>query len=152
MSGAPQSEKTPKRSVHRTQWAAQFAVASELCKRDYQVSLTLGNHPTTDLMVMSPMGRQFIVDVKGLYRRNYWIIRYKPEVVENLFFILAYVPEPPAPNDFIIMTHEQVRAEQLADLARAQVKRPDLDETYPVLGVPWRFAIAYRNQWSVLPD
>jgi hypothetical protein len=28
-------------SPHQTQWAAQFAVASELCKRDYQVALTL---------------------------------------------------------------------------------------------------------------
>jgi len=26
------------RSVHQTQWAAQFAVASELCKRGYQVA------------------------------------------------------------------------------------------------------------------
>ena len=101
-------------------------------------------------MVMSPTGQQFKVDVKGLYRRNYWIIRLRPHD-GNLFYILAYVPEPPDTNEFIIMTHEQVRKEQLADLARAQVKRPDLDETYPVLGVPWRYAVAYRDQWSVLP-
>ena len=29
---------------HQTQWAAQFAVASELCKRGYEVSFTLGNN------------------------------------------------------------------------------------------------------------
>ena len=28
---------------HQTQWAAQFAVASELCKRGYEVSFTMGN-------------------------------------------------------------------------------------------------------------
>jgi|ERR1700730_1791448 len=41
-----QDKKQP-HSKHQTQWAAQFAVASELCKRDYQVALTtrtLGSH------------------------------------------------------------------------------------------------------------
>lgn len=28
---------------HQTQWAAQFAVASELCKRGYEVSFSVGN-------------------------------------------------------------------------------------------------------------
>ena len=77
----------------------------------------------TDLMVISPMGQQFKVDVKGLYRRNYWIIRLKPHD-ENLFYILAYVPAPPDTNEFVVIIHEQVRKEQLADLARAQVRRP----------------------------
>ncbi len=39
-------------SSHQTQWAAQFAAASELCKRDAD----LGNHPAVDLMVQSPKG------------------------------------------------------------------------------------------------
>ena len=44
-----------RRSVHRTQWAAQFAVASELCKRGYEVAWTTGNHPMVDLMVDEPL-------------------------------------------------------------------------------------------------
>jgi hypothetical protein len=41
---------------HQTQWAAQFAVASELCKRGYEVALTLGHTtPDADLMVVSPI-------------------------------------------------------------------------------------------------
>jgi hypothetical protein len=39
---------------HQTQWAAQFAVASELCKRGYEVSFTMGNTaPVADLMVVT---------------------------------------------------------------------------------------------------
>lgn len=35
---------------HFTQWAAQFAVASELCKRGYEVAFTLGhNTPLADM-------------------------------------------------------------------------------------------------------
>jgi hypothetical protein len=70
-------QKGEKRSVHQTQWAAQFAVASELCKRGYQVALTLGNHPTIDLMVVSPNGKPFLVDVKGQYQPNFWPVKRK---------------------------------------------------------------------------
>jgi hypothetical protein len=61
---------------HQTQWAAQFAVASELCKRGYEVSFTMGNAtPIADLMVVSPIRREmFLIDVKGLYRRNPWVL------------------------------------------------------------------------------
>ena len=41
----------------RTQWATQFLVASELVRRDYTVSFTMGNHtPNADLMVGTPSG------------------------------------------------------------------------------------------------
>ena len=64
---------------HQTQWAAQFAVASELCKRGYEVAFTMGNAtPLADLMVVSPVQREnFLVDVKGLYRINPWLVKRK---------------------------------------------------------------------------
>ena len=54
---------------HQTQWAAQFAVASELCKRGYEVAFTSGHTtPVADLMAVSPVAKtMFLIDVKGLY-------------------------------------------------------------------------------------
>ena len=68
-----------RRPVQQTQWAAQFAVASELCKRGYEVSFTMGNTtPLADLMVVSPHAKaMFLIDVKGQYRRNPWPIKRK---------------------------------------------------------------------------
>jgi hypothetical protein len=67
------------RQGHQTQWAAQFAVTSELCKRNYEVSFTMGDTtPVADLMVVSPERREmFLIDVKGLYRPNPWVIKRK---------------------------------------------------------------------------
>jgi hypothetical protein len=45
-------------------------VASELIKRRYEVAFTMGNHPETDLVVLSENKRAFVVDVKGLYKRD----------------------------------------------------------------------------------
>lgn len=145
--GAALSTDQPKkkRDRHRTQWAAQFAVASELCKLDYQVALTLGNHPGVDLMVISPKGRMFKVEVKGLYKPDYWQLR-KRESEEGLFYIFAYVPDR-KPNQFFII--KQAIVNQLLDEHRAKLP-PD----YPNYrwGLLWTVVRDYCDKWNVLPD
>ena len=107
---------------HQTQWAAQFAVASELCKRDYEVSFTMGNAaPLADLMVVSPKGAMFLIDVKGLYRINPRLIKRKPTMA-NLFYVLAFVPVG-EPNQFFVLSQERIGALIRADLKR--LGRPD---------------------------
>jgi len=111
------------RAVHRTQWAAQFAVASELCNRGYEVSFTMGNAtPLADLMVVSPARKlMFLVDVKGLYRPNSWVVSRK-QARDGLFYILAFVPDDAA-NRFFVLTQEQVNAYVRQELVR--LRRPD---------------------------
>src|SRR6266478_3426074 len=98
--------KASRRSGHQSQWAAQFAVASELCKRGYEVSFTMGNAtPLADLMVVSPKLKQmFLIDVKGLYRKNPWVLKRKPTRA-NLYYVFAYVPTG-EPNQFFVMTQQ----------------------------------------------
>ena len=141
--------KTPvnkTRQGHQTQWAAQFAVASELCKRGYEVSFTMGNTtPVADLMVVSPEQREmFLIDVKGLYKANPWLIKRKA-VRARLFYVLAFVPAD-KPNEFFILTQQQVA--QLIELELKRLNRPD---NYPVTGILWKQAIKYRDAWNVLP-
>ena len=141
------------RSVHQTQWAAQFAVASELCKQGYQVALTLGNHPTVDLMVVSPSGKQFLVDVKGQYSPNFWPIKRTPKR-DDLFYVLAYVPDNAA-NEFFVITQAQVEKaiEENTDdwLARREAKGitepADLDSFTGVEDATAR----KHESWDVLP-
>lgn len=55
---------------------------------------------------MSPVRREmFLIDVKGLYRRNPWVIKRKA-VRANLFYVLAFVPSDAA-NEFFIMSQDQ---------------------------------------------
>src|SRR2546427_576365 len=124
-----------RRSAHRTQWAAQFAVASELCKRGYQVALTLGNHPAVDLMVVSPNGTPFLIDVKGLYKPTFWGVR-EQRLRDNLFYVFAYVPDA-GTNRFYVLTQDQVnegiKAYRAHGLARG--RNPEKVKLFP--GVPW---------------
>jgi hypothetical protein len=134
------------RRGRRTQWAAQFAVASELCKRGYEVAFTMGNcTPVADLMVISPINRTpFLVDVKGLYAKNPWVISRKPKR-DQLFYILSFVPDD-APNEFFILTQEEVLSYVGAELVRLG-RPPD----YRMTGILWKQALAHRGRWDVLP-
>ena len=150
---AHQTVKKQRRSAHRTQWAAQFAVASELCKRGYEVAFTLGNHPLMDLMVISPNREEFLVDVKGLYKRNYWLVRQQ-QPRGRLFYVFAFVPND-APNQFFILTQSQVNEGIQADLehtrARTRVRGTVLDETHYLSCIEWNFALRYKDAWGALP-
>ena len=144
-----------RRPVYQTQWAAQFAVASELCKRGYQVALTLGNHPVVDLMVRSPTGKAFGIDVKGLYKRNYWPITLK-EIRKDLFYVLAFVPTDKH-NEYFVMTQQQVGKAIQANWDRYCIRHGirkcsfDVDENR-MPGVDWKDAEQYRGRWNILPE
>jgi hypothetical protein len=98
------------------------------------------------MMVVSPGGSSFRIDVKGLYSRNGWIIRRR-EVEPDLYYVLAYVPQPPKQCEFFVLTHAEVVAAQHADLVR--LKRP---ESYSVQGVTWSAAEAFKDRWEGLPN
>lgn len=142
-----------RRSSHQTQWAAQFAVASELCKRGYQVALTMGNHPTADMMVFSPEGKAFVIDVKGLYKRNFWAVRKKPEKAD-VFYVFAFVPEG-APNRYFVFTQSEVNAGIDEEHSRAEAaavakgKSRNWVDKFP--GVSWKYAERHEDKWEELP-
>ena len=142
-----------RRSAHRTQWVAQFAVASELCKRNYQVALTMGNHPEADLMVISPEGVQFIVDVKGQYKKNWWLISPKKKR-KNLFYVLAYVPDE-KPNEYFILTQDEVDSERERYLVEKKAERTrkglSIDNVGRFPGLSSAVASGFRDKWKKLP-
>jgi hypothetical protein len=142
-----------RRSSHRTQWAAQFAVASELCKRGYEVAFTMGNHPSVDLLVNSPNQVAFSVDVKGLYKKNFWAVRAK-KARHNLFYILAFVPDE-GQNQFFILTQDAVNKEIEADLTvartRAAAQGRSAEKIGNFTGMTWGRAEAHKSAWKILP-
>ena len=134
------------RAGRRTQWAAQFAVASELCKRGYEVSFTMGNAtPLADLMVVSPERHEmFLIDVKGLYRKNPWIVKQKPARA-NLFYVLAYVP-PEQTNEFFVLSQADVNK-----LIVSELQRFNRAADYSVTGFLWKLAQPHKDAWQILP-
>ena len=134
------------RTRHPTHWAAQFAVAGELCKRGYDVGFTMGNTtPEADLFVRSPGGVPFLVEVKGLKSSNFWLID-EPPPRPSLFYVLAYVPIK-EPNQYFVLTCDEVIREVTAWRAAGG----KLTEKFQKPGMNFKAARRYENQWEKLP-
>lgn len=132
-----------------TQWATQFYVAAELTRRGYLVSLTLGTAPDTDLLVVSPSGKHFKVDVKGLRRLNWWILG-RPEPQKDLFYVLVYVPDDvQQPPKFFVMICREAEDEIEKHIEELKLKGREVTELE--YGFSWKTAFKYENQWDKLP-
>lgn len=101
--------------------------------------------PLADLMVVSPQEkRMFLVDVKGLYRRNPWLLKRKSQR-DDLYYVLAYVPAD-TPNQFFVLT--QAQANKLVEDELRRLRRAN---DYPVEGFVWKLALPFENAWEILP-
>ncbi|MFX0198990.1 MAG: hypothetical protein ACFFCW_22945 [Candidatus Hodarchaeota archaeon] len=142
-------KKTNKQAVrYKTQWATQFYTAAELTRRGYFVSLTFGNAPVSDLLVQSPQGTQFTVDVKGQSTRNFWLIQSRP-VNPSHYFILVYLPQNLEPPKYFVLSSDELmrrREEYRQSVLHRGKYRDELG------GINWSTAFDYENQWENLPD
>jgi hypothetical protein len=97
-------------------------------------------------MVVSPKARtMFLVDVKGLYRMNPRVIKRKVKR-DNLFYILAFVPNDQA-NRFFVLRQGDIDRHVKSELMR--LGRPD---DYPMTGITFNQATAHESAWDVLPQ
>ena len=147
-SASPTTRTMNSHSVrYRTQWAAQFYVAAELTRRGYLTALTFGNAALSDLLVQSPQGHAFTVDVKGQSTRNFWLVQRR-EGNANHYFVLVYLPPHFEPPQFFVLSSKQLmthRGEyEVASKARGKY-RDDLG------GMNFTTALPHRDKWNVLP-
>jgi hypothetical protein len=137
-----------KRKGYFTQWASQYYVAAELTRRGYLVSLTMGNAPVADLLVVSQAGARFMVEVKGQATRNFWILKNR-EIDNELYFILVYLGKVGAPHYYILSCKElmQKRAEYKEHIDSTSGKYRD-----SLGGINFSTAREYENRWDSLPE
>jgi len=133
---------------YQTQWAAQFYVAAELTRRGYLVSLTLGNAPVADLLVVSPKQHHFRVDVKGQSTKNFWLIQ-RGEPCEDLYFVLVYLPKDnESPRLFVLSSAELMKRREEYKQHIESIGGKYKDE---MGGVNWTTAFEYEDHWDILP-
>ncbi|MGP0094703.1 MAG: hypothetical protein ACLPKB_32840 [Xanthobacteraceae bacterium] len=111
----------------------------------------MGNStPVADLMVGTPKGKQFWVDVKGLSSKSAWLVKPKEEH-ENLFYILVLLSSLAGPgsgrqpDQFYVLT--QAKANQLEREYRDA--HPTQKTTMP--GFNFGAAEPHRDEWDKLP-
>ena len=103
-------------------------------------------------MVISPSGIQFLVDVKGQYRPNFWPVSQKKKR-DRLFYVLAFVPDD-GKNQFFILTQDQVNEGIQDDLRHAKARRKAKGlrgDPGDFPGLQRSFVEPHRDAWNALP-
>jgi hypothetical protein len=137
----------------RSQWGAQFLVASELVRRGYLVSFTMGNNtPDADLIVGKPRGKPFWIDVKGQSSKQAWLISPKTSEIPNLFYVLVYLS--PLASDDAIRCPDSFFVLSQADVGKlsAEYLKAHPGDKNKVPGFGFNDPREFRNAWRNLPD
>jgi hypothetical protein len=136
---------------YQTQWAAQFYAAAELTRRGYLVSLTFGNAPVVDLLVVSPNGKHFMVDVKGQSTKNFWLIQGR-EPDDDLFYILVYLStKNDYPDYFIISGSELMLKRNEYNEYKEHINAKSGKYRDDLGGINWSTCLPYKDKWENLP-
>jgi len=141
------------RSKHHTWWAGVLATAAELSRRSYDVTITMGNTPTTDLLAAAPDGPAFRVEVKSASTPNFVPIQksiLESPVRDDLVFVIVLVPRQLKDAfRFFVMTHADVR-----DAWKATRKTTKHGQPYKPgwEGLNWGAITSHENCWNKLPS
>jgi hypothetical protein len=146
---------------YRTQWTSTFFAAGELTRRGFLVTITHGNARFADLLVQSPNGQSFSIDVKGMSTRN-WIPVKKPEKENGgQYYILVYTPlnlkDGEMPRYFIMSSKQMFDEIKKAEAESSRQNQIRIEEgkgeykPWASNGIHFKQAENYADKWAVLP-
>lgn len=90
--------------------AGEFAVASELNRRQILASVTYGNAKAADVFALGDAGTYVRIEVKTTSARK-WLVGKKatrPEEAKGVLWVLVYMPEPGNAPQFFILTPQEL--------------------------------------------
>ena len=131
---------------HNTEQMARGYLMYELAKRGYCVQITDSRFPTVDMLVVSPTGKYFGIDVKGQRTKNFWRFTEKSPNAE-LFYAFVFVPEQGAPRTFIMDSETTMKMWQAykKDAIKKGVKEDS------IWGLNWTQPHPFENRFDSLP-
>jgi hypothetical protein len=97
-----------KLTTHNVEQMARGYLTYQLARKGYRVQLTDSRFPAEDVLVVSPSGKHFGIEVKGQSTKNFWRFKYRKPHPET-YFALVYVPQGDAPRVFIMSSAETMR-------------------------------------------
>jgi hypothetical protein len=140
------------RGKHYTSWAGVLATAAELSRRSYDVTITFGNTPTTDLLAAAPDGSTFRIEVKSASTPNF--VPIQRNILESpnrsdLVVVVVLVPRKQEERfRFFIMRHDDVR-----NAWQTTRKTNKSGEPYKPgwEGLNWGTITPFESCWDKLP-
>ena len=118
----------------------------QLALRGYLVQLTDSRFPTEDMLVVSPEGKHFGIDVKGQRTKNFWQYSLRKHHPDR-YYAFVFVGSAKSPRVFLMTSEEaMVRWNQYHDAAMARGATEDNR-----WGINWTKPFDCEDKWDSLP-
>jgi hypothetical protein len=133
-------------TTHNVEQMARGYLMYELAKRGYCVQITDSRFPAYDMLVVSPSGKHFGIEVKGQRTKNFWRFDERTPNPE-MYYAFIYVPLDGSPKVFIMDSeitmklHRQYKQRTIA-------KGPVRDNQW---GINWKDPCQFEDRYDLLP-
>jgi hypothetical protein len=149
--------------------AAEYAVASELCRRGIYAQLTFGNQKKTDILVFSPSGKVARIEVKSKQGSDWPNCKGIADPKAFLVFVDYQGRELDASPDFFVLSERDWRSVLEKRVAEERARNPKrkikiapenycifVDQIgpsgkpYTGIGIKATHLTGYRGRWETI--
>lgn len=129
---------------HNVEQMARGYLMYELAKRGFRVQITDSRFPAYDMLVVSPSGKHFGIEVKGQRTRSYW--RYdEREPNPEMYYAFVYVPELGLPRVFIMDSKTTMEYWK-----KYKEEHPSVRDA--PWGINWKDPFPFEDRYDLLPQ
>jgi hypothetical protein len=132
---------------HNVEQMARGYLTYQLARREYLVQVTDSRFPACDLLVVSPSGKHFGVEVKGQSTKNFWRFQYHDPHPET-YYAFVFVPQEGAPRVF---TMRSTKTMELWEEYRANAMKKHGANGDEQFGLRWTQVHPFEDKYGMLP-
>jgi hypothetical protein len=141
-----------KLTKHNVEQMARGYLMYELARRGYQVQITDSRFPKYDMLVVSPSGKHFRIEVKGQSTKNFWRFNDRSPHLE-MYYAFVFVPPEGLPRVFIMNSKETMRLwkEYKDNSIKRTLEIKGRFKDHGIWGLRWTQPIEFENKYDALP-
>jgi len=131
---------------HNVEQMARAYLMYELAKLGYCVQITDSRFPAYDILVVSPSGKHFGIEVKGQRTKNFWRFNERTPHPE-MYYAFVFVPQDGPPQVFIMDSKTTMRLwkEYKGKALKRGAKKDN------IWGLNWKQPHPFENRYDMLP-
>jgi hypothetical protein len=136
-----------KLTTHNVEQMARGYLMYELARQGYQVQITDSRFPAYDLLVVSPSGKHFGIEVKGQSTKNFWRFTSRSPH-PDMYYAFVFVPPEGSPRVFVM---DSSTAMTMWRKYKDNAIQKGAKE-HGIWGLNWKEPHDFENRYDMLPE
>lgn len=136
-----------KLTKHNVEQMARAYLMYELAKHGYCVQITDSRFPAYDMLVVSPSGKHFGIEVKGQRTKNFWRFNERTPHPE-MYYAFVFVPQDGTPRVFVM--NSTITMQLWKEYKDRAIKKGVKEDS--IWGLNWTQPHSFEDRYDILPQ